>query len=83
MPCGWTGWNVGVPEVAGTQVKFYREGNTLRSNATIRLFDLNGNMVRATSTEIASGHSEMDLRGLRQGMYIARSGSQTLRVQVK
>lgn len=80
--CGWTGWNVGVPAVtATTQVKFYREGNTLRSNATIRLFDLNGNMVRVAGARI--GHSEMDLRGLRQGMYVARSGAQTLRVQVK
>lgn len=78
--CGWTGI---LPAVAGTQVKFYREGNTLRSNATIRLFDLNGNMVRVAGAGIASGHSEMDLRGLRQGMYVARSGAQTLRVQVK
>jgi hypothetical protein len=79
--CGWTGI---LPAVtATTQVKFYREGNTLRSNATIRLFDLNGNMVRVAGAGIASGHSEMDLRGLRQGMYVARSGAQTLRVQVK
>ena len=78
--CGWTGI---LPAVAGTQVKFYREGNTLRSNATIRLFDLNGNMVRVAGAGIASGYSEMDLRGLRQGMYVARSGAQTLRVQVK
>ena len=77
--CGWTD---ALPTVtASTQVKFYREGNTLRSNATIRLFDLNGNMVRVAGARI--GHSEMDLRGLRQGMYVARSGAQTLRVQVK
>jgi len=82
--CGWTEWPpIALPAVAGTQVKFYREGNTLRSNATIRLFDLNGNMVRVAGAGIASGHSEMDLRGLRQGMYVARSGAQTLRVQVK
>ena len=83
--CGWTEWPpIALPAVAATtQVKFYREGNTLRSNATIRLFDLNGNMVRVAGAGIASGHSEMDLRGLRQGMYVARSGAQTLRVQVK
>ena len=78
--CGWTGI---LPAVAGTQVKFYREGNTIYGAGKIMLFDMNGNMVRVAGAGIASGHSEMDLRGLRQGMYIARSGAQTLRVQVK
>ena len=77
--CGWTA----LPAVAGTHVEFYREGNTIYGAGKIMLFDLNGNMVRVAGAGIASGHSEMDLRGLRQGMYIARSGAQTLRVQVK
>ena len=81
--CGWTEWPpIALPAVeATTQVKFYREGNTLRSNATIRLFDLNGNMVRAGKA--SAGHAELSLSGLRQGMYIAKSDSQTLRVQIR
>lgn len=81
--CGWTGISPDVLAGSHVNANLVREGSMLRSNATIRLFDLNGNMVREASAETASGHSEMDLRGLRQGMYIARSGAQTLRVQVK
>ena len=57
------------------------EGNVVRSNATILLFDLNGNMVR--TAKASAGHAELSLSGLRQGIYIAKSGAQTLRVQVR
>lgn len=66
--------------VAAAPMKLSREGNTLHSDASIRLFDVNGNLVRnATGT----GRCEMSLEGLRQGIYHARSGSSSLRVQIR
>lgn len=66
--------------VAATPMKLSREGNVLRANASIHLFDLNGNLVRNVT---GTGRCEMSLEGLRQGVYHARSGSSTLRVQVR
>ena len=76
------GWPDALPTAASTaDVKFYREGNTLYSTGNIVLFDLNGNMVR--TAKHSAEHTELSLSGLRQGMYIAKSGAQTLRVQVR
>jgi len=69
--------------IAANAVNLTREGNALRSNVSIRLFDLNGNTVRVVDAGIANGHCEMSLQGLRQGMYIARSGNSLLRVQIR
>jgi len=66
--------------VAAVPMKLSREGNMLRSDADISLFDLNGNLVRNVT---GTGRCEMSLEGLRQGVYHARSGSSTLRVQVR
>jgi hypothetical protein len=77
--CGWTeALHMG----AGAAVKFRREGNTLQGMGTIKLFDLKGNLVRTAGSN-ASDATTMQLQGIRQGVYIARNGAQTLRVQVK
>jgi hypothetical protein len=49
---------------------------------TIKLFDLKGNLVRTAGSNAADA-TTMQLQGIRQGVYIARNGAQTLRVQVK
>lgn len=67
-------------EIHNTQ-EFFREGNTLHATASIRLFDMNGNLI---STSKASGDkASMQLDRLRQGIYIAISGNKTLRINVK
>lgn len=61
-----------------------RQGNLLiaqGSRAEIRLFDMNGNLVR--EVRALSSSAMMSLAGLNKGMYIARSGSQSLKVQLK
>ena len=73
--CGWTGWKTVQP--AATSVKFYREGNTLYGTGKIMLFDINGNLVRTSSA--TAGRTEMSLQGIKQGLYIAKCGSKSLK----
>ncbi len=61
-----------------------RQGNMLvaqGNRASIRLFDMNGNMVR--EVRALSNSATMSLAGLNKGMYIAKSAGQTLKVNVK
>jgi len=48
----------------------------LLADGTIKLFDINGNLLR-------SGSSEISLQGLRQGIYIAKSGNSLLKVNLR
>ena len=57
-------------------VNLQRNGEILTAGTYIRLFDLNGNLVRRAVRN-------MDLHGLHQGVYIARSGTETLKIEVK
>ena len=75
------GWIDALPTVAGTHVEFYREGNVLYGTAKISLFDMNGNLVRASSN--TSGKSTLQLQGIKQGLYIAKCGSKTLKFIAK
>ena len=53
-----------------------RDGLRLLADGTIKLFDINGNLLR-------SGSSEISLQGLRQGIYIAKSGNSLLKVNLR
>ncbi|MBR5414096.1 MAG: glycoside hydrolase family 5 protein [Fibrobacter sp.] len=67
--------NGGVTSSFGS-INLRREGVMLYANGNIKLFDVNGNLVR-------SGSSELSLQGLRQGVYIAKSGSRQLKVNLR
>ena len=66
---------------AKSSVQLTRNGNMLHSDKSIRLFDMNGNLVRTSSA--SANRAELSLSGLRQGMYIAKSAGKTLHVNVK
>ena len=67
--------------VAGTHVEFYREGNTLYGTGKIMLFDMNGNLVRASGN--TAGKSTLQLQGIKQGLYIAKCGNKSLKFIAK
>ena len=67
--------NGGVTSSFGS-VNLRREGTMLYATGNIKLFDTNGNMLR-------SGSSELSLQGLHQGVYIAKSGSKLLKVNMR
>ena len=67
--------NGGVTSSFGS-VNLRREGTMLYATGNIKLFDTNGNMLR-------SGSTELSLQGLRQGVYIAKSGSKLLKVNMR
>jgi hypothetical protein len=62
-------------------VQFTRNGSMLYSNKPIRLFDANGNQIRASKK--SSGRTELSLMGLHKGVYLAKSANKTLLVGVK
>ena len=62
-------------------IQFIRSGNTLYSNKAIRLFDANGNQIRASKKN--TGRTELSLVGLHKGVYLAKSANKTLLVGVK
>ena len=64
-----------------TSVQFTRNGNMLYSNSAIRLFDANGNQIRASKKN--TGRTELSLAGLHKGVYLAKSANKTLLVGVK
>ena len=61
-----------------TAIQFVREGDMVRSNASIRLYDMNGNLIR--TAKVSAGQAQMNLQGMRHGMYIAQSGHKTLKI---
>ena len=63
-------------------VNLHRDGNTLYGSGSIMLFDMNGNLVRSTNS-VSAGQSQMQLRGLRQGNYIAKCKNSALQVQIR
>ena len=75
------GWKESLPTVARTHVEFYREGNTLYGTGKIMLFDMNGNLVRASGN--TSGKSTLQLQGIKQGLYIAKCGTKSLKLIAK
>ena len=67
--------NGGVTSSFGS-VNLRREGTMLYATGNIKLFDTNGNMLR-------SGSTKLSLQGLHQGVYIAKSGSKLLKVNMR
>lgn len=57
------------------------DGNRLISSQDIRLFGITGKLVKWT--EVGVGDITLDLSGLPNGTYIAKSGHQTLKVNIK
>ncbi len=53
-----------------------RDGVRLLANGAIKLFDMNGNLVRR-------GKSEVSLQGLHQGVYVAKSDGKWLKVNLR
>ncbi len=69
---------------AAIKTNLIRQGNLLIAQAPraeIRLFDMNGNLVR--EVRALSNSATMSIAGLNKGMYIAKSAGQTLKVNVK
>lgn len=62
------------------RVSLERQGNMLVSDRSITLFDVTGHIVKAVS---GSGRTVLSLENMRQGVYIAKSGSNVLKVNVK
>lgn len=66
-----------------------RQGNQIFAhglNTSIRLFDMNGNLIReirGNSLGQGKGEATMNLDGIRQGRYIAKCGNQSLKITVK
>lgn len=71
-----------ITPLAKASVKFTRNGNTLYGSGKISLYDLKGSLIRTAGNNTTEA-TTMQLQGIRQGVYIARNGAQTLRVQVK
>ena len=67
---------------ATSRVKLHREGDILYGSSEIMLFDLNGNLVRSVGMANSS-KTEMQLRGLRQGNYVAKCQGNVLLVRVR
>jgi hypothetical protein len=59
-----------------------RDGNTLYGSGSIMLFDMNGNLVRSGGMATSS-KTQMQLRGLRQGNYVAKCEGKVLQVQIR
>jgi hypothetical protein len=57
-------------------LRLHRDGNRLLADGEIKLFDVNGNLLRKAT-------SELSLQGLGRGIFIARNGSDVLKVGVR
>ena len=77
--CGWP--EALHPVVSATGVQLHREGNTLYGTGKITLFDMNGNLVRTSGS--SAGNTELQLQGLKQGLYIAKCGNKSLKFIAK
>ena len=77
------GWSPIVPNTvaSATGVQLHREGNTLYGTGKITLFDMNGNLVRASGN--TAGKSTLQLQGIKQGLYIAKCGNKSLKFIAK
>ena len=62
-------------------VQFTRNGSMLYSNKTIRLFDINGNLIRYSHR--GANRAELSLTGLNSGVYLAKSANKTLTILIK
>lgn len=62
--------------LGATPVKLYRDGNRLIVNGEIKLFDMNGILLR-------KGNSELSLEGLGKGMFVAKSGTNVMKVNIR
>ena len=67
--------------VSATGVQLHREGNTLYGTGKITLFDMNGNLVRTSGS--SAGNTELQLQGLKQGLYVAKCGNKSLKFIAK
>ena len=62
--------------LGATPVKLYRDRNRLIVNGEIKLFDMNGILLR-------KGNSELSLEGLGKGMFVAKSGTNVMKVNIR
>ncbi len=81
--CGYMGFVDVVKN--GLDAAITREGNLLRVNAAsgIELFDMQGNLVRKVNAAGGTTATTMSLEGLHQGLYIAKSGKNRVKIAVK
>ena len=77
------GWSPIVPNTvaSATGVQLHREGNTLYGTGKITLFDMNGNLVRTSGS--STGNTELQLQGIKQGLYVAKCGNKSLKIIAK
>jgi len=69
------------PEPQINESFFYREGLNLISVASVQLYDLSGRWIR--SAKPSGGIANMSLMGLNKGVYLAKSGSKTMKVNLQ
>ena len=81
--CGYMGFVDVVKN--GLDAAITREGNLLRVNAAsgIELFDMQGNLVRKVNAAGGTTATTMSLEGLHQGLYIAKSGKNRIKIAIK
>lgn len=75
---------MGINKMQIAKASLSRQGNMIVSqghNASIKLFDVNGNLIRQVSA--LSDRAIMSLAGIQSGLYIAKSGAQTLKVNIR
>lgn len=60
---------------------FYRAGSQLVSDAPIQLYGLNGRLLR--QSQLNGSTSSLSLEGMNQGVFLAKSGAQVLKVNVQ
>lgn len=70
---------VGVSRAVASEKSLRRSGSLLVAKTEIVLVDLRGRVVRASQS--AGGSHRLDLRGLPHGLYVARAGSEGMRVE--
>ena len=78
--CGWNPIVLNTV-VSATGVQLHREGNTLYGTGKITLFDINGNLVRTSGS--SAGNTELQLQGIKQGLYVAKCGNKSLKIIAK
>ena len=60
---------------------FYRAGSQLVSDAPIQLYGLNGRLLR--QSQLSGSTSNLSLEGMNQGVFLAKSGAQVIKVNVQ
>jgi hypothetical protein len=69
------------PQVQTKDSFFYREGLNLISAESVQLYDLSGRWLR--SARLSGGIANLSLMGLNKGVYVAKSGSKIMKVNLQ